>query len=129
MIGGQTRKVLVVDDDDVIRELATVALEVVGGWAVLTAGNGHQAQELAEREHPDVVLLDVMMPGRDGPETVAALSEDPRTHSIPVVFLTAKHGDVDDGLAKAPNLAGVIAKPFDPMTLAEQIRTLLGWQP
>ena len=121
------RKVLVVDDDDVIREVAKVALEVVGGWQVIAVGSGLEAQEKARSESPDVVLLDVMMPGMDGPRTAAALEEDPDTRAIPVVFLTAKLSDPITMGPSGRNLAGVIAKPFDPMTLATEISQLLGW--
>lgn len=123
----RTRKVLVVDDDDVIREVAKVALEVVGGWQVIAAGSGSEARDLARSERPDVVLLDVMMPGMDGPRTAAALHDDPDTRAIPVVFLTAKSTDPDTMNASERNLVGVIAKPFDPMTLAAEISQLLGW--
>ena len=71
------RKVLVVDDDDIIREVAKLALEVVGGWQVSTATNGQEAGRLASLDRPDVVLLDVMMPALDGPGTAALLREDP----------------------------------------------------
>ncbi len=123
----RTRKVLVVDDDDVIREVAKVALEVVGGWQVISVGNGADAQEIARSEQPDVVLLDVMMPGMDGPRTAASLHDDPATRAIPVVFLTAKLADPDTMNTSERNLAGIIAKPFDPMTLAAEISRLLGW--
>lgn len=122
-----TRKVLVVDDDDVIREVAKVALEVVGGWEVSLAPSGLDAQQVARDEDPDLVLLDVMMPGTDGPQTAAALQEDARTRDIPVIFLTAKHSEVDPVGGSVSNLVGVIAKPFDPMTLADEITRLLGW--
>ena len=124
----RARKVLVVDDDDVIREVAKVALEVVGGWHVMTAVNGPDAQRVARDEPPDVVLLDVMMPGMDGPRTAASFQEDPVTRAIPIVFLTAKVPDRDSMSGSEPNLVGVIAKPFDPMTLADEISELLGWR-
>jgi CheY-like chemotaxis protein len=124
----RARKVLVVDDDDVIREVAKVALEVVGNWHVSTAVNGPEARELARSERPDVVLLDVMMPGMDGLQTAAALAEDPDTREIPVIFLTAKLADPDSMSRSDSNLAGIIAKPFDPMTLAEEVSELLGWR-
>lgn len=82
---------------------------------------------MARTEQPDVVLLDVMMPGMDGPQTAAKLQEDPSTRTIPVVFLTAKLSDPDTLNIPERNLAGVIAKPFDPMTLAAEISQLLGW--
>jgi CheY-like chemotaxis protein len=124
----QTRTVLVVDDDDVIREVAKVALEIVGGWRVRTAVNGPDAQQLARTERPDVVLLDVMMPGMDGLRTAASLSDDPRTRAIPVIFLTAKVPDPDSIKISEPNCVGIIAKPFDPMTLAREIAELVGWR-
>lgn len=121
------RRVLVVDDDAHIREVATMALELVGGWQVLSVASGADAAQVAKTEHLDAVLLDVMMPGIDGPSTVAQLREDPSTADIPVILLTAK------GLAGEPpdwralGLAGLIAKPFDPMTLAEEVARLLHW--
>ena len=121
------RKVLVVDDDDIIREVAKLALEVVGGWQVSTATNGQEASRLASLDRPDVVLLDVMMPALDGPGTAALLREDPVTRGVPVIFLTAKTPLGEEQLATEPNVVGVISKPFDPMVLAEQINRLAGW--
>jgi CheY-like chemotaxis protein len=123
-----SRRVLVVDDDDLLREVAQAALELVGGWQVITAPSGAQAQEQARREHPDAILLDVMMPGLDGPTTVRALRADPDTRDIPIIFLTAKKAAGDVGEWKSLELAGVISKPFDPMTLAADMSALLGWQ-
>jgi len=122
-----TRRVLVVDDDPLLREVAKVALEMVGGWQVLTAGSGAEAQLVAAEQQPDALLLDVMMPGQDGPTTVLALQRDPRTREIPVVFLTAKAGAATAGDSTGTAVAGVIAKPFDPMTLSVEVARLLGW--
>ncbi len=123
-----SRRVLVVDDDDAIREVAEVTLQIVGGWDVSTASSGQEAMLKAREHHPDVILLDVMMPGMDGPTTLGRMQHDPVTRQIPVILLTAKVQSGDrqrwDGLP----LAGVIAKPFDPMTLPAEIATLLGWQ-
>lgn len=118
---------LVVDDDDMIREVARVALEVVGGWQVRTASGGLEGYELAVAEPPDLVLLDVMMPGLDGPGTAALLASNPITWHLPVIFVTAKTTLRADQLARAPKLAGVITKPFDPMSLAQQVARLVGW--
>jgi CheY-like chemotaxis protein len=119
------RKVLVVDDDDDVREITSFALEVVGGWAVVDTDRGAKALVLARDELPDLVLLDVMMPDLDGPATFRRLQDDPRTRHIPVILLTAKvqvgEGRPWDDLA----VLGVIAKPFDPMALVEQIDRLL----
>ena len=119
------RKVLVVDDDDDIREITGVALELVGGWHVLDTDRGTTALTMAADEQPELVLLDVMMPDLDGPTTFRRLQENPRTRHIPVILLTAKaqvgERRVWDDLA----VLGVIAKPFDPMALVEQIDRLM----
>jgi CheY-like chemotaxis protein len=120
--------VLVVDDDDSIRELTQLTLEIVGGWNVLAAAGGEAALTMAREHRPDAVLLDVMMPDIDGPTTFRRMQEDEATRGIPVILLTAKImvGDhqVWDDLA----VAGVISKPFDPMTLASDVSAMLGWQ-
>jgi CheY-like chemotaxis protein len=117
--------VLVVDDDDDIREITQLAIELGGQWSVLTAGNGPAALDLAREHRPLVILLDVMMPGMDGPTTFRRLREDPATEDIPVILLTAKvqvgHRQVWDDL----DVAGVIAKPFDPTTLAAEVDEIL----
>lgn len=123
----QRRRVLVVDDDDLLREVAKASLELVGGWQVFTSGSGVEAQERAAGERPDAILLDVMMPGQDGPATVAALAEDDRTRDIPVVFLTAKVPGEESEVWRGLGVVGVIAKPFDPMALAGEMAELLGW--
>ena len=122
-----TPRVLVVDDDDMLREVAKVALEMVAGWQVSTAGSGLEAQQIALAEHPDALLLDVMMPGMDGPSTVLALRQDPATRDIPVIFLTAKVGGGGHAQWDHLDVAGVIPKPFDPMTLPAEVARLLGW--
>lgn len=127
VVGAMSRKVLVVDDDDIIREVAKLALEVVGGWQVSTASNGVDAGHTAERDRPDVVLLDVMMPGLDGPGTAALLHANELTRAVPVIFMTAKTPLADTGLESIPNAVGVIAKPFDPMSLTAEINRLAGW--
>lgn len=120
-----SRTVLVVDDDDDIREITQLAIELVGQWSVLTAGDGPTALDLAREHRPGVILLDVMMPGMDGPATFRRLREDPATEDIPVILLTAKvqvgHRQVWDDL----DVAGVIAKPFDPTTLAAEVDEIL----
>ena len=121
------RTVLLVDDDDAIREVARVALEIIAKWRVSTARSGPEAVQMAKAELPDVMLLDVMMPGVDGPSTVTMLREDPTTRDLPVIFLTAKEPLADDPDQSEYGVCGVIAKPFDPLTLPDQISRLLGW--
>jgi len=121
-----TRRALVVDDDDGIREVATLALELVGGWDVETAASADAAWRSAVARPPDVVLLDVMMPECDGVGAITRLRADDRTRNLPVIFLTAKSPDPGGSAAwQGLDLAGVIAKPFDPMTLADQVAALL----
>lgn len=122
-----TRRILVVDDDDLLREVAQAALELVGGWQVCAAQSGSEAHLMAAADRPDAILLDVMMPGVDGPATVAALRADPATRDIPVIFLTAKVPSEDMAEWRSLDLAGVIPKPFDPMRLAADMAKLLGW--
>jgi len=122
-----SRRVLVVDDDEMLREVAKVALEMVGGWQVISAGSGPEAKSLARSEQPDALLLDVMMPGMDGPSTVVALQQDAATKHIPIIFLTAKVGGEGHEQWDHLPVAGVIPKPFDPMTLSAEVARLLGW--
>lgn len=123
MIDG--RRLLVVDDEDDLRDVIQMSLELRPGWSVLTAPSGAAAIEVATRERPDAILLDMMMPEMDGPETLRRLQADPSTSAIPVVFLTAK---VQPGETVGPRgSAGLIRKPFDPMTLADDVARVLGW--
>ncbi len=121
--------ILVVDDDDSIRESTQLTLEVVSGWTVMTADGGRSAIELARTTRPDAVLLDLMMPELDGRATLAGLRADPITRDVPVILLTAKLQVSGPQPWDDMDVAGVIAKPFDPMRLGEQVSTLLGWGP
>jgi CheY-like chemotaxis protein len=121
------RHLLVVDDDDAIREVAQMALEIVGGFEVRVASSGGEAWEMVRAEPPDAVLLDVMMPGMDGPTLLSHLRSDPETSAIPIIFLTAKIQAGDRRDLNDLDIKGVIAKPFDPMKLAAEISRLLGW--
>lgn len=122
-----TRRVLIIDDDESIREIAQVSLELVGGHEVLTAEHGTRGLDVAESEQPDAILLDVMMPDLDGTEVFARLQDRDSTRGIPVIFMTAKAQQQQlDDLAEV-GAAGVIAKPFDAMALASQVGTILGW--
>ena len=121
------RRVLVVDDDEDILEVAQMSLEVVGGWTVTTAGDGQQALDVARREQPDAIVMDAMMPVMDGPTAAVALRADPATAGIPVVLLTASVQPAERAaLAELP-VAGVLGKPFDPMLLPAELYRLLGW--
>ena len=120
-----TRRILIIDDEEDLREVAQVALETLVGWQVLTAASGAEGLERARAERPDAILLDVMMPGDDGVAALERLKADPGTAAIPVILLTAKVR-----VARHPpesGAAGVILKPFDPLKLAAQVAEILGW--
>lgn len=118
-------KVLIVDDEDDIRRIARIALTKVGRMDVVEASSGTEGVRKAAEERPDVVLLDVMMPGLDGPSTLAVLLSDPATASLPVIFLTAKAMASEVERLKGLGARGVLTKPFDPMKLASDVRTIL----
>ena len=116
--------VLFVEDDVDIQEVARLSLEIVGGLDVRVAGSGAEALELVRSSIPDLVLLDVMMPGMDGPTTLAALRLEPGMASVPVIFVTAKVQASELEQYTALGAIGVIAKPFDPLTLASTARAM-----
>ena len=118
-------KVLVVDDEDDIRRIARLSLAAVGGMEVCEASSGPAAVESARRESPDVVLLDMMMPGMDGLATFQALRDQPETAGTPVVFLTAKSVSLEEGRVRKLGARGVLVKPFDPMALPRLLKELL----
>ncbi len=121
------RRVLIIDDDDSIREVAKMSLELVGGWTVTTAPSGGDGIRQAREERPDGILLDVMMPDLDGPATLEQLRSDAVVGEIPVIFLTAKVQASDRTRFAELDVAGLIAKPFDPMTLPQRVAELFGW--
>lgn len=117
---------LIIDDEADIRRVARLSLARIGGMDVSDAANGLEGIERAAAEEPDAILLDVMMPGLDGPATLHALRADPRTAAIPVVFLTAKAMPDEVARLLAMGVRGVLNKPFDPMTLPAELRAALG---
>jgi len=122
-----TRRILIVDDEDDIREVAQVSLEMVAGWEVLTASSGSAGLAIASSNHPDAILLDVMMPDMDGPTTFQKLRADLNIRNIPVILLTAKLQTTDRNRFASLGVAGVLAKPFDPLKLASQVTEVLHW--
>jgi CheY-like chemotaxis protein len=121
------KRILIVDDEDDIREVAQMTLEMMAGWEVRTASSGAEALSLAAADPPDAILLDVMMPEMDGPATLARLRAHPATAAVPVVFLTAKAQAAEQRRLAETGAAGVLAKPFDPSLLADQVSRALGW--
>ena len=123
----EPQKVLIVDDEDDIRELARISLERVGGLQVVAASSGEEGLTLAKSQQFDAIVLDAMMPGLDGPTTLERLKADPDTAAIPVVFLTGSVQAAEQDRFTALGAVGTLPKPFDPMTLAQQLRAVLGW--
>lgn len=122
------RRVLIIDDEDDIREVAALSLEAVAGWHILTASSGAEGIAVAIAEQPDAILMDVMMPGVDGPTTFRNMQNTPAIAKIPVLLLTAKVQGVDQRRFADLNVAAILFKPFDPLTLAQQISDVLGWR-
>lgn len=118
------KKILYVDDEQILQKVTRIALERVGGFEVAVAGSGTEALALAESFRPDLILMDVMMPEMDGPTTLLRLRETNWAAEIPVVFITAKAQPEELDRFRAMGVAGVLTKPFDPMTLADTLRAL-----
>ena len=111
-------RVLVVDDEREIRELCRVNLEFEG-FEVLEAANGEEALRVVQSKHPDLVFLDLMMPGIDGWDVLHAMKEDDATAHIPVILLTAKTGEADQMRGWQEGILEYVSKPFNPLSLAE----------
>ena len=123
------KRILIIDDEDDIREVAALSLESVAGWEVLTASGGAEGIRTAVAEMPDAILMDVMMPGMDGPTPFKQMQATPEIARIPVLLLTAKVQGVDQRRFAGLGVAAILFKPFDPLTLADQMSTALGWKP
>lgn len=118
------QRVMLVEDDHDIRAVAAMALEMVGGLQVRACESGAEALEVIAGFSPQLVLLDVMMPGMSGPEVLRALRERADTAAIPIVFLTAKVQQTEIEQLRALGALDVIAKPFDAMTLSATVNAL-----
>lgn len=116
--------VLYVEDDTDIRTVAEMALDGEG-FELVICESGQEALSQAAGITPDLLLLDVMMPGMDGPTTLLKLREFPHLAHVPAIFMTARVQPEEVAQYKAMGAVGVISKPFDPMTLSEQIHSLL----
>ena len=116
-------RLLLVEDEPDIRLIARAALQRAG-FDVLTAGDGSEALELVVGEAPDLVVLDWMLPVLNGPDTCARLKGDPSTAHIPVIFLTARKNEADHARCIELGALGSIPKPFNPLTLGEQVKSL-----
>lgn len=118
-------RILYIDDEADIREVAAMALELDPGFEVRTCASGRDGLAAAREWQPALILLDVMMPELDGPGVLERLRQDPATAAIPVVFITARTQAHEVEPLRALGARGVLAKPFDAMTLAGQVRELL----
>ena len=118
------KKILYVEDEADIQTVARLALETVGGFEVMICGSGAEALEKAPPFKPDILLLDVMMPGMDGPDTLVALLSIEAMKTTPAIFLTAKAMPAEVERYKKLGALDVIPKPFDPMTLADQVKAI-----
>ena len=120
--------ILVIDNEHYIQEVVQIALETIKNWQVVTASSGAEGILKAEKQQPDVILLDVMMPDMDGATTFQKLQANPLTQNIPVLLLTAKVQTVDQTRYQTLGVHATISKPFDPLQLPTQIADVLGWQ-
>jgi len=118
------QKIMYVEDEPDIQAVARLALEAVGGFTVRICSSGPEALAVAAGFSPDLILLDVMMPGMDGPSTLQSLRALPDLSAIPVIFLTAKVQPAEIAQLKSLGALDVIAKPFDPMKLSDQVREI-----
>jgi len=117
-------KILYVEDEPDIQAIAKLALETIGGFSLEVCSSGTEAIEKGPQFQPDLILMDVMMPGMDGPTTLMELRKDVSLSNTPVVFMTAKVQPQEIAEFKELGAIEVIAKPFDPMTLSEQINSI-----
>jgi DNA-binding response OmpR family regulator len=119
------RKLLIVDDEDGVRSLVRMTLDSET-YEILEAREGHEALELARRHHPDLVLLDVMLPDLSGIDICRELKADPHMSSTSVVMLTAKAQSTDLGDAEQAGADGYFTKPFSPIALMQKVEAILG---
>ena len=119
-------RILVVDDDPDVRSVISLSLGRVGNMEVVEAHSGHDAIERLRRATYDAIVLDVMMPGMDGPETLAAIRQLPAARNTPVIFLTAKAQPREIQRLLDLGAVGVITKPFDPLGLGAKVEEMLG---
>ncbi len=120
-----SEKILLVDDDEMIRTIARMSLEKGGAFEVTVAANGEECLQVAKDVMPNLILMDMFMPGLDGPAAFQKLQENEELAQIPVVFLTANSSDQDAERLKKMGAAGVLTKPFQPSELPSQVRQFL----
>ncbi len=122
-----TKRILIVDDDDDIRDVVRVSLEEFAGWLTIAAISATQGLQIAKTEALDAILLDISMPDMDGFQMCKELQADSQTRQIPVIVLTAKVLSNDRQQLADLDIAGIITKPFNPLTIWSQVAEILGW--
>ncbi len=120
----ELKRILYIDDEEDILSVAKLSLEALGGYTVQTCKRGTEGIEQVDIFHPEVILLDVMMPGLDGPATLKLLQANPALKNIPVIFMTAKVQPEELTHYLTLGATGIIPKPFDPMTLSKEVEAL-----
>jgi len=121
------KQILIVDDQEHLRELIQLCLEDLAGWNTLVAESGQECLQILQTERPNAILLDISMPGMDGFAVYEILQSDPITRSIPVILLTARVMSSDMAEFAKMDVAGVIRKPFEVTTLPGKVAEILGW--
>jgi CheY-like chemotaxis protein len=121
------KQILIVDDQEHLRELIQLCLEDLAGWNTLVAESGQECLQILQTERPNAILLDVSMPGMDGFAVCEILQSDPITRSIPVILVTARVLSSDMANFAEMGVAGVIPKPFEATTLPRKVAEILGW--
>jgi len=116
--------VMIVDDEPDIQAIARLSLESVGGFSVEACNSGQEALDRATGIQPDLIILDVMMPGLDGPATLRELKKLPELAKTPIIFMTASVEPHEVQKYKDMGVLDVIAKPFNPMTLPDIVRSI-----
>ncbi len=121
------KKILLIEDEYRVQEAIRITLETMADWTILLANSGIEGIEIAVANPPDAILLDLMMPQLDGFQTFERLQTHPETRSIPVILMTARFQHNSEQESLPDGITALIPKPFDPMTLVDQISAALGW--
>ncbi|HEY9696810.1 MAG TPA: response regulator [Trichocoleus sp.] len=121
------KRILIIDDEHLSIQVLEMTLKMTTQWAVLSANSGYDGIDKAKAEQPDAILLDMMMPGMNGLTTLSKLRLQQETQHIPVILLTSMIKSLQPPPADTAQAAAVMAKPFNPTTLAQQITDILGW--
>jgi CheY-like chemotaxis protein len=127
MISTSTKRILVIDDDEGLRDVIQFYLEAITSWEILTAASGNEGLTIATAEQPDAILLDVMMPEMDGVETFRRIKANSAIQHIPTILLTAKAQTRERQQFANLGIAGLIFKPFKAPELVTQVRSILNW--